>query len=117
MEMEIGNFIEYLKREKSISKNTEVSYKCDLKKLSNFLMGQGIVDVNRITNTTLNSFILSLEKGGRATSSISRCIASTKAFFQYLLIEKKIDKDPSAKLKSPKEEKKSPEVLSVKEIT
>lgn len=115
--MEIGNFIEYLKREKSISKNTEVSYKGDLKKLSRFLAGQGIVDEKKITSTNLNSFILFMEKNGRATSSISRCIASMKSFFQYLVIEKKLDKDPSAKLKSPKVEKKSPEVLSIEEIT
>ncbi|NLZ80413.1 MAG: site-specific tyrosine recombinase XerD [Clostridiales bacterium] len=117
MEMEIGNFIEYLKREKSISKNTEVSYKGDLKKLSRFLAGQGIVDEKKITSTNLNSFILFMERDGRATSSISRCIASMKSFFQYLVIEKKLDKDPSAKLKSPKVEKKSPEVLSIEEIT
>lgn len=115
--MEIGNFIEYLKREKGISKNTEVSYKCDLKKLLTFLEGQGIRDVKKITSTSLNSFILSLERNGKAASSISRCIASMKAFFQYLVIERKLDKDPSSKLKSPKVEKKSPEVLTIDEIT
>lgn len=117
MEMEIGNFINYLKRIKSISKNTEVSYKSDLIKLWKFLEGQGIVDVKKITSTNLNSFILFLEKSGRASSSISRCIASIKAFFQYLLEVDKIDKNPSTKLKPPKVEKKSPEVLSVEEIT
>lgn len=115
--MEIGNFINYLKRIKSISKNTEVSYKSDLIKLWKFLEGQGIVDVKKITSTNLNSFILFLEKSGRASSSISRCIASIKAFFQYLLEVDKIDKNPSTKLKPPKVEKKSPEVLSVEEIT
>lgn len=113
----MGNFIEYLKRVKGISKNTEVSYKSDLIKLSKFLSEQGIEDIEKSTSTNLNSFILFLEKSGRASSSISRCIASIKAFFQYLLIDNKIDKDPSIRLKSPKVIKKAPEVLSIEEVT
>ena len=55
MENEIRDFILYLHEEKKTSVNTELSYKRDLQKLQSFLSGQGIEDVGRITETSLNS--------------------------------------------------------------
>lgn len=62
MENEIRDFILYLHEEKKTSVNTELSYKRDLQKLQSFLSGQGIEDVGRITETSLNSYVLYLEK-------------------------------------------------------
>lgn len=116
MEQEVLGFISYLHDVKKTSMNTEVSYQSDLHKLSDFLEEQGIVDVSRITTTNLNSYALFLEKQGFATSTISRNIASIKAFFHYLQAIGKIEKDLSEALKSPKIEKKIPEVLSAEEV-
>lgn len=56
-----GFYIISARREKT-SVNTELSYKRDLQKLQSFLSGQGIEDVGRITETSLNSYVLYLEK-------------------------------------------------------
>lgn len=116
MQETIGKFIEYLEKEKHSSINTVVSYKRDLNKFALFLEKQGVFSVSKITATNLTSFVLGLEKEGRAASTISRSIASIKAFFDYLFREKIIDKDISGVLKAPKIEKKMPEILTVEEV-
>ncbi len=116
MEHTIQEFINYLHNEKKTSYNTEISYQRDLKKLEEFLTMQGISDVSQINDTLLNSYIFYLEREHFAASSISRNVASVRAFFRYLVKKDKIQSDPSEELKPPKVEKKTPEILSVEEV-
>lgn len=115
MEMDIQNFIQYMHDEKHTSKNTELSYQRDLLKMERYLKEQNITDVAKVTATNLNSFMLYLEKNGSAASTISRNIASMKAFYGYLFREKKVAWDPALKLKTPRIEKKLPDILTVEE--
>lgn len=116
MEQDILNFIQYLHQEKKTSKNTEISYERDLRKMSQYLSSQGIHTVGEITATSLNSYVLYLEKEGMKPATISRGIASMKAFFHYLLLNGQIRTDCSASLKAPKIEKKMPSILSTEEM-
>ncbi|MFP3154580.1 site-specific tyrosine recombinase XerD [Lachnospiraceae bacterium ZAX-1] len=115
MVQEVQQFIQSLKEVKKAAENTLVSYERDLKKLNHFLSEQEIVDVSRITTTNLNSYILYLEKEGMKPSTISRSIATMKAFFGYLEREKKIEHDITLGLKAPKIKKKAPSILSTEE--
>jgi len=117
MKEEIGKFIAYLHVEKQTSKNTEVSYERDLKKMCQYLMCQGIESVEAVNTTSLNSYVLFLEQSGMKPATISRSIASMKAFFAYLYKNRQIDEDPTEKIKPPKIEKKLPVILSTEEIT
>lgn len=117
MENEIQNFISYLHNTKKTSGNTEVSYERDLKKMMQYFVGeQNIHDVSQISETSLNSYILYLEREHFAASTVSRNIASMRAFFQYLYKMHRISTDPSEHLKPPKVEKKMPEILTVQEV-
>lgn len=115
MTQDIQKFILYMHTEKHTSENTEVSYKRDLEKMEQFLSKQGIDTIEAVTVTALNSYVLYLEKIGRKPSTISRSIASMKAFFHYLAREGEITVDPSESLKPPKIEKKLPEILTIEE--
>lgn len=113
---DITNFAEYLREVKKTSKNTELSYRRDLMQLSAYLEEQGITEVGKVTKTSLNSYILYLEREGKATTTISRMLASMKAFFHYEFSLGRIPKDPAELLKAPKIEKKAPTILSVEEV-
>lgn len=117
MNQDIQNFIQYLHLVKQTSENTEVSYARDLRKMSQFLESQGIIAVGEVTATSLNSYILFLEKEGMKPSTISRSIASMKAFYHYLDREHQLRTDPSERLKAPRIEKKMPAILSLEEVT
>ena len=116
MTTEIEAFIAYLENIKKSSKNTVVSYRRDLMQLQEYLEQQGITEAAKVTKTSLNSYILYLERQGKATTTISRVLASIKSFFHYELNEGKIRRDPAELLKTPKIEKKVPVILTVDEV-
>ena len=64
----------------------------------------------------MNSYVLYLEKNKFATATISRNIASIKAFFHFLCEEGICKDDVSIGLKAPKIKKKIPEILSMDEV-
>lgn len=116
MKCEIEEFIDYLHNIKGTSRNTEVSYERDLRKLESYLSGEGIAGVKSVTATNLNSYVLYLERNKFAASTISRSIASMRAFFQYFCQKGDIPGNPADILKAPKIEKKMPGILTVEEV-
>lgn len=116
MQKEIEEFITYLEEVKKASKNTVLSYRRDLKQMFSYLEGQGIADLEKVTRTSLNSYALYLEGQGKAAATVSRMMASTKAFFHYEVSQGKLRRDPAEQLKAPKAEKKPPVILTVEEV-
>ncbi len=116
MEQEILGFIDYLHNVKKTSNNTELSYKRDLSKMVSFLYGQGVKSIGEVTEAQLHAYVVFLTKSGFAATTVSRSIASMKAFFHYLFKEGKNSSDPADNLKSPKIEKKMPAILSPEEV-
>ena len=111
MELYINDFINYLSEVKHASKNTLQAYQNDLKKLQLFLEKHLIHSVIKISETNLNSYVLSLEKEGLSPASVSRNIAAIKAFLLYLIKHQIITSDPSERIKPPKVQKKSPQII------
>ena len=111
----IQEYIVYLHDIRKISYNTEISYQRDLNKAAEYFAGQKVGDLTEVTATNLNSYLLYLEKSRMSPATVSRNIASLHSFFQYLVQEKRIERDPSAGLKPPKVEKKTPEILTEEE--
>lgn len=113
----IEEFILQLHMEKNTSSNTEISYKRDLTKFINYLKEEkSIHDVTLTSKQDVEDYLAYLKGLNRAPTTISRCIASMKAFFSFLCDNGKMAANPAAELKSPKIEKKPPEILSLKEI-
>lgn len=116
MEKEITAFISYLHNVKKTSNNTELSYKRDLEKLVHFMAEKGIKNFKAVTAEDLDSYVKYLGDNHFANATISRNVASVKAFYHYLVQEGAVTEDISDKLKSPKIEKKMPEIMSPEEV-
>lgn len=116
MEQAIEQFITYLHNVKKTSANTELSYRRDLKKVILFLRSKGLTDLVDIKKEDLEEYVASMKEQHFATATVSRNIASMKAFFHFLCQEKLIGKDISESLKAPKIEKKMPEILTTEEV-
>ncbi|MBB6216652.1 integrase/recombinase XerD [Anaerosolibacter carboniphilus] len=116
MNILLDAFIDYLANVKELSQNTLDSYKRDITQYISFLDERKIEDIQYTNKTTIITYLLYLQKNGKATSTISRNLASIRSFYQFLLNEKYIDRDPTINLESPKSEKKLPSVLSLKEV-
>ncbi len=116
MEKDIEAFISYLHDVKKTSDNTELSYRRDLEKLQRFMAQKGIVSTASVDYEDLASYVKYLGDNKFATATISRNVASIKAFYHFLMQEGLVSKDASEKLKAPKIEKKLPEILSPDEV-
>jgi integrase/recombinase XerD len=116
MQEALNQFLDYFSNVKGASTNSVLSYRRDLERFMEYLEGRGITQVKKVNETSLNSYILMLENEGKASSTISRTVASIRALFAFLSEKRQIDMNPAAALKSPKLERKQPEYLSLQEI-
>ena len=116
METYCVGFVNYLQDVKKSSKNTILSYQRDLNKFFIYLDEMKMTDITKVNNTSLNSYVLMMERENFKTSTISRNIATLKAYFNYLYKQGVITQDPAEMLKAPKIEKKIPGILSIDEI-
>jgi integrase/recombinase XerD len=112
----IGDYINYLSTERGLALNTLESYGRDLRQYEEFLERGKFATLESASRATIISYLLYLEKQGKATATIARRLAALKSFYQFLVRERLLEKDPTANLESPKLEKRLPRVLTIKEI-
>ena len=115
MERQLKYFFNFLENEKKVSENTLQSYKRDLKQFKKYLEACE-VHYNRVKEEDIKDYIRELQEEGKKSSSISRCIASIRSFYQFVLKNKKVKVDPTANVQSPKIEKRVPNILTSKEV-
>ena len=100
MQYLLDEFIKKMHSIKNISENTAASYRRDVEKLILFLNIVSINQITKITVTDLESYIDNLNKVGRAPATISRNIASIRAFFDFLRFIELVDSNPADGLKA-----------------
>ena len=116
MEKTVHKFMKFLENERGLTNNTLQSYKKDVEQYIKYLREVDIQSVELTEKSTIASYIMTLQKRGRATSTISRNLASIRSYYQYLKENKKITINPALELESPKVEKKLPQILTIEEI-
>ena len=109
-------FLIYLKEVKGSSGNTIQSYERDLKYFFNYLMKQGMEDIHNLTSREIALYLEEMRAADKSVSTISRTLASIRAFCVYLMRMDEIRENPAVFIALPKVERKVPKVLSEKEI-
>ncbi|MCX6256896.1 MAG: site-specific tyrosine recombinase XerD [Bacteroidia bacterium] len=113
----ISDFRHFLKLEKSLSANSVEAYLNDVNRIVQFLGFRNYsFGPEQITLPLLKELIEWVNELGISARSQARLISGIKAFYKFLLLENKIDQDPTALLEGPKIGRKLPEVLSLEEI-
>lgn len=112
----VTEYINYIRDEKGLTENTLEAYIRDIKSFKEYMKDNEIEGFNNANKTIVITYLMNLQKKGRATSTISRNLASIRSFFQYLLNQNLVKEDPTLNLKPPKIEKKIPEILTEKEV-
>ena len=115
MERQLKYFFNFLENDKKLSENTLQSYKRDLKQFRRYLEACEL-SYNHVKESDIKDYIRELQEAGKKPSSISRCIASIRSFYQFVLKNRKVKVDPTQKIQSPKIEKRIPSVLTAKEV-
>ena len=115
MEKQIKLYIDFLQNEKKLSKNTLQSYKRDILQYESYLKENNL-NYSKIEQNNIKDYLDYLRKIGKKTSTTSRCLATIRSFYQYLIRTKKIKEDPTLDIQSPKIEKRTPSVLTSEEV-
>ena len=116
MEKQLKQFLKFLENDKKASNNTLQSYKRDLEQFKNYLAINGL-KYNKVTEEDIKTYLQYLvDSQNKKPSTVSRMIASIRSFYQYEVKNKKVAKDPTGNVQSPKIEKKAPCVLTTKEV-
>ena len=116
MENDIKNFLEFIKTNKKLSKNTLESYQRDIIQYREHVEKNNI-NYLKVNNEDILNYLKYLKELNKKPSTISRHLASIRLFYQYLLKNKKIKEDPTKGIQSPKIEKKAPSILSSQEVS
>ncbi len=111
----ISEFVEYIE-ETGAASNTRDAYERDIKLLIRQLELDGVRELQDISSAELMQYIDELQAKGRSAATISRTVASIRRFFTFTHGRGYTFSDPSELLTTPKVIKKTPTILSEKEV-
>lgn len=111
----IYEFLDYISLEKKYSDHTETNYEIDLAKYESFLS-----DIKKsykeIKYEDISQYVILLKKSGYKPASINRNLSTLRSFYNYLVANKKILKNPFDLIKGMKEEKRLPNYFKYDEF-
>jgi len=113
----ITGFRSYLQLERSLSANTVEAYLRDVNHLREFISSEfGDISPVQVTPIQLRSFVQRVAEIGLSATTQSRMVSGIRSFYKYLLLEDRIEIDPSHLLETPKIGRKLPDTLEQDEI-
>ena len=140
MNQYINQFKKYLQAEKNVSVHTLRNYSIDMEQFQRFLTttnlcpdentppssppseggerggeGRRGIDIKKIDNVVIRTFLGSLHKEGNCNNSMARKLSTLRTFFKYLCREGYIQKNPARLVATPKVPKKIPSFLPIDE--
>ena len=112
----IADYRTWLQEEKHASDNTLSSYLRDINQFKTWLLGASSPDLRRVKKDTINEYMLYLSGAGKSPATITRCTASLKSFYAYMLGRGAVKTNPAKNIAALKVERKCPEILTSKEV-
>ena len=112
---EFSGFLSYLTGLKGYSGKTALSYGEDVASFLLFLSDEG-KKKEEVNRELIQTYLLSLRRKNRDSSSIKRKLSALRHFYLYLHVYHGRKDNPFETISSPKKAKKLPEFLSEKEI-
>lgn len=109
------DYLIYLKRERNYSKLTLKSYSDDAIKFFDYL-NNNKKNYLHVTKEDIREYLKFLNDRKLKASSISRMMTSLRVFYDYLLVNEKIENNPFKLIRNPKKEKKLPNYLKYEEF-
>lgn len=111
-----NKYYQYLEVQRGLAPNTILAYQRDLWNFQLYFQKHAGVDsLDDLGVHFVRDYLAFLTEQGYAKTSIARSLAAIKGFFGYLARQELIAKDPTLSVRSPRQGKYLPQVLSVDE--
>ncbi len=108
-------YVRYLKLERNYSPNTLEAYRHDLGHLLAYCHSEE-KDVLQMKLEDLQHFAAGIHELGIGPTSQARILSGVRSFYRWLLLDGRIDADPTELLESPRLGEHLPEVLTTAEV-
>ena len=112
----VAEFREYLVNEKHASDNTLSSYLRDMQQFQTWLLRSGVSTLRKVDRARVEEYLQHLRQEGKSPATITRCTATLKCFFGFMVSAGHVKSNPAKAVSSVKVERKYPEILTSKEV-
>ena len=109
-------FEQYIRLEKHLSKNTVEAYMRDLTSFAHFVLRQYDVAPTKVEQYMVERYMAHLYDINQKGASQARQLSGLKSFFNYLLLNDKIENAPTEFVVAPKPSRHLPDVLTIEEV-
>ncbi|MCM1151298.1 MAG: site-specific tyrosine recombinase XerD [Alistipes sp.] len=106
----------YIKLEKHLSANTVESYMRDLRQFAHFVLRLWDVPPRKVEREMIERYMERLYERGREKTSQARNLSGIRSFYNFLLLEEKIEASPAEFIETPKVGRQLPDILTTEEI-
>jgi integrase/recombinase XerD len=111
----LASFLDYLRVERGSAKLTIAAYASDLAQFAEFLEKRQVV-LSRARREDVREYIHELFSNSLDGRSVGRKLSAIRHLYRHLLLDGKIDKDPTLNIDLPKQWKVLPKALSREEV-
>jgi integrase/recombinase XerD len=111
----VREFCAYLRVEKGMRPATVEAYRRDLEQLAEHVEGRDGLLV-RATQEDVRNFMEGLRGNGVESRSVARKLSALRGFFRWLLLDKRVEHDPTVNVESPESWKVLPKSLAEDEV-
>lgn len=112
----LKQFIDFLRIERSLAKNTQTAYQTDLNRYIEFLSSHNLSHPDQIIPRHIVEYVNLMNDLGLELTSISRNISAIRMFHRFLMGELLSQTDPSQSVSFPKLVHRLPSVLDIMEV-
>lgn len=122
MDEGINSFISALSVEKGFSHNTLDAYKNDLTQFADYIRKQAVKEDKQqftwesVDRNMILDYLVTLRERSYAPATMARKVAAIKSFFNFLVSEGILKKNPTEGISGPKVGKALPKAISVEEV-
>src|SRR5437773_6672902 len=111
----VNAYLDHLRVERRLADHTLESYARDLGVLAAFAAGAGRA-MDGLDRAALELFVREQRARGLAPRSVARLVASVRGFYRFLVLDRRLDKNPADDLRSPRAWPALPKFLALDEV-
>ena len=116
LDQAVDVYLDHLKVERGLSRNTLEAYGRDLTKFRAFAAERGLGSAVEVETRHLLQYLVALASGKLAVRSQARALVALRGLWKHLRAERHVERDPTCELELPRVGRPLPEVLTPAEV-
>ena len=112
----IGDFLDTMRVEAGLARNSLSAYRSDLTALARWLAARGVESWTGLDDDLVIAWLGDRRDGGAAESSVARGLVAARMLVRFLIAEGELKSDPTARVPAPKLRRLLPTTLTPEDV-